>query len=53
MESQPQWGEVIRIMVTGFGAVCVIMMMLAVVTSLVGKLIRKLEKPREEKEGAS
>ena len=48
MENQPQWSEVIRIMVTGFGAVFVIMIMLAVVTTLVGKLMQRLEKPKEE-----
>lgn len=48
MENQPQWSEVIRIMVTGFGAVFAIMIILAVVTSLVGKLMQRLEKPKEE-----
>ncbi|MEJ2715622.1 MAG: OadG family protein [Deltaproteobacteria bacterium] len=53
MENQPQWSEVIRIMVTGFGAVFVIMVMLAVVTTLVGKLMQKFEKPKEEETKAT
>jgi Na+-transporting methylmalonyl-CoA/oxaloacetate decarboxylase gamma subunit len=53
MENQTQWAEVIRIMVTGFGAVFVIMVILAVVTWLVGKVVQKWEGPKEEDGTAS
>ena len=48
MENQVQWREVIHIMVAGFGAVFVIMILLAVITWLIGKVFQKLEKPKEE-----
>ena len=48
MENPTQWNEVLRIMGTGFGAVFLIMIMLAVITTLVGKVVQKFEKPKEE-----
>ena len=53
MENQTNWPEVIRIMVTGFGAVFIIMVLLALTTWLVGKVVQKIEKPKEEPEKAS
>ena len=53
MENQTNWPEVIRIMVTGFGAVFIIMILLASITWLVGKIVRKIEKPKEEPGQAS
>lgn len=53
MENQIDWAQVIRIMGTGFGAVCVIMVMLALVTTLMGKIVARLEKPKEEQNGVS
>ena len=53
MENQIQWEEVIRIMVTGFGAVFAIMVILAVTTWVVGKIVQKVEKPKEQDESAS
>lgn len=43
MENQINWPEVIRIMVTGFGAVCIIMVLLAVITEVVGRIVQKFE----------
>jgi Na+-transporting methylmalonyl-CoA/oxaloacetate decarboxylase gamma subunit len=48
MENQVQWSEVIHIMAAGFGAVFVIMILLAGLTWLVGKVVQKLEKPKAE-----
>jgi len=48
MENQPDWPAVVRIMVTGFGAVFVIMIILAVVTTVVGKIVQRFEKPKDE-----
>lgn len=48
MENPTQWNEVLRIMGTGFGAVFVIMVLLAVITTLVGKVVQRFEKPKEE-----
>ncbi|MFC1834169.1 OadG family protein [Thermodesulfobacteriota bacterium] len=49
MEAQTNWSEVFGIVITGFGAVFVIMVLLALITSLVGKLVQKVEKPKETK----
>jgi Na+-transporting methylmalonyl-CoA/oxaloacetate decarboxylase gamma subunit len=52
MESQTDWAKVINIMVTGFGAVFIIMMILAGTTWLVGKVFQKYSKQtNEEKSG--
>jgi Na+-transporting methylmalonyl-CoA/oxaloacetate decarboxylase gamma subunit len=53
MENQIPWAEVVRIMATGFGAVFAIMVMLAVITWGVGKIVQKLEKPKAEDGNAS
>ena len=53
MENQTNWPEVIRIMVAGFGAVFLIMILLSVITWLVGKIVQKIEKPKEEPENVS
>lgn len=52
MQSQPEWGEIINIMVTGFGAVFAIMIILALVTWGMGKVVQKLEKPKSEEKSA-
>ncbi|GEM_PF-1132344 len=53
MESQPDWAEVIRIMVTGFGAVFVIMMILAGMTWLMGKIFQKYSNQTNQDKGGS
>ena len=53
MENQPDWAEVIRIMVTGFGAVFVIMMILAGITWLVGKVFQKYTNQTNEEESGT
>ena len=53
MENQIDWAQVISIMGRGFGAVCVIMVMLALVTAFMGKILTRLEKPKEEQNGVS
>ena len=53
MESQPDWAEVIRIMVTGFAAVFVIMMILAGITWLVGKVFQKYANQKNEEESGT
>lgn len=49
MDGQTDWAEALRIMITGFGAVVVIMVILAIVTQIVGKIVQRIEKPKEEK----
>ena len=53
MENQIDWAQVIRIMVTGFGAVCAIMIILALAATIMGKIVAKLEKPKEEQNTVS
>ncbi len=53
MEHQIEWAPVIQIMVKGFGAVFVIMILLAVTTTVLGKLFTRFEKPKEEQNGIS
>ena len=53
MENQTNWPQVIHIMVAGFGAVFFIMILLSVTTWLVGKIVQKIEKPKEEPGKAS
>jgi Na+-transporting methylmalonyl-CoA/oxaloacetate decarboxylase gamma subunit len=51
MENQINWPEVLRIMGTGFGAVCFIMVLLALVTTAVGKVLQSLDKQDANKDG--
>jgi Na+-transporting methylmalonyl-CoA/oxaloacetate decarboxylase gamma subunit len=53
MESQIDWPKVINIMAAGFGAVFLIMILLSVITWLIGKIVQKIEKPKEEPEKVS
>ncbi len=53
MGNETDWARVVTIMVRGFGAVFAIMVILAVATTLVGKLLQKFDKPKEEQGGAS
>lgn len=53
MENQIDWAQVIRIMATGFGAVCVIMVLLSLATMFMGKVVAKIEKPKEDGKAAS
>jgi Na+-transporting methylmalonyl-CoA/oxaloacetate decarboxylase gamma subunit len=49
MDGQPDWAEAFKIMITGFGAVFLIMVLLAVITQIVGKIVQHFEKPKEDK----
>jgi sodium pump decarboxylase gamma subunit len=49
MDGETNWAEAFRIMITGFGAVFLIMVLLAVITTLVGKIVQRFEKNKEEK----
>lgn len=53
MGNETDWARVVTIMVRGFGAVFAIMVILAAATTLVGKLLQKFDKPKEEQGGAS
>lgn len=53
MGTETDWTRVVTIMVRGFGAVFAIMVVLALVTTLVGKIVQRFEKPKEEQGGAS
>jgi hypothetical protein len=53
MHGSVDWNEVLTIMGAGFGWVFAIMVILAVVTTVVGKIVQKFEKSKEEKQQAS